>query len=132
MNVRHSLRLLAVIALVFPAVRVFAQTSTFNPAFDNRVFTLELMTKEANEASEREARRQALPAPAKRASLSAANFDLNKDGKLDDTEFAAFTGEVRKVAARSSEAMKRFDANRDGKLDDAEWKAAVNVLFGER
>jgi hypothetical protein len=105
------------------------------PANENisfRMMTLDLLHQEASEAAERERLRTTRPAAAKAAALSAANFDLNKDGKLDEAEFAAWTAELRKTAVKSPEAMKRFDTDKDGKLSDAEWAAAVEQLFGAR
>jgi hypothetical protein len=132
MHTRHILRLLAVASLLTPGVRLLAADQSAD-SFGNRVFTLNLLEKDLREAAEREeikANRKATPAPP--SSLSAANFDKNKDGKLDDAEFAAWSAAVRQAAIKSPEAMKRFDKNKDGKLDDAEWTAASAELFGKR
>ncbi len=61
--------------------------------------------------------------------LSAVNFDLNKLGKLDDKEFAAWTAALRRSVTQSPAAMKRFDTDHDGRLDDAEWSVALRRLL---
>ena len=127
MNMRFLLRLLAVALVVSPGVRLLADDPMLF-----RTFALDLTQKQAMEASERQelrASRKETPPP---SSLSAANFDVNKDGKLDEAEFAQWTAALRRAATNAPEAMKRFDRNHDGKLDDAEWAAAVNELFGSR
>ncbi|HWL16898.1 MAG TPA: dockerin type I domain-containing protein [Opitutus sp.] len=51
-----------------------------------------------------------------------AQFDLNRDGKLDATEVAA----VQKAfAANPTGDLQRFDLNQDGKLNDQEIAAMV-------
>ncbi len=128
MNTRFVLRLLAVALVASPGVRLLADDSM---SFAFRTMTLDLIQKQASEASERqELRATRKEAPAQPSALSAANFDANKDGKLDDAEFAKWTAALRQAATKSPEAMKRFDKNRDGKLDDAEWAAALTELFG--
>ena len=52
-------------------------------------------------------------------------YDLNKDGKLDETEREA----LRKD--RTAERVKRFDKNGDGKLDQQE-EAAARAEFRKR
>ena len=133
MKTRSVLRLLAVVPLLAaPGVRLLASPATESDALGVRVFVLNLIEKDLREAAEREEiRANRKPAPAPVSSLSAANFDLNKDGKLDDQEFAAWSAAVRRAAGKSPEAMKRFDKNKDGKLDDAEWNAALNWMFGK-
>ena len=130
MNTRFILRLLAVALVISPGVRLLADD---NNTLMFRTMALDLMQKQATEASEREQLRAARKeAPAQPSALSATNFDANKDGKLDDAEFAKWTAALRKAATQTPEAMKRFDKNRDGQLDDAEWSAAVTELFGSR
>jgi hypothetical protein len=131
MNTRQVLRLLAVASLLSPGIRLLAVDAGADP-FGTRNFSLNLLEKDIRDTNEREETRQARKEAAKTSPLSAANFDLNKDGKLDDTEFAAWSAAVRKAAAKSPEALKRFDKNKDGKLDDAEWTAASVELFGKR
>jgi len=54
-----------------------------------------------------------------------AQFDKNKDGKLDDTERqAAKAARKEQRDAKRAEVMARFDTNKDGKLDDTERQAA--------
>jgi hypothetical protein len=133
MNTCPTLRLLAVASLLAPGVRLLAEPPSGSESISFRTMTLDLMEKDIREKTEREdhkANRKA--APVQPSPLSAANFDLNKDGKLDDAEFAAWNAAVRKAAGKSPEAMKRFDKNKDGKLDDPEWTAASTELFGQR
>lgn len=132
MNARCSFRLLAVLLSLLPGVRALAQTPRGAESINFRVLTLDLLHKEATEASEREEARAARLAAVKPSPLSAVNFDVNKDGKLDDKEFATWTAALRKFAVTSPEAMKRFDTDKDGKLSDPEWNAAVDQLFGAR
>ena len=131
MNTRASVRLCAVLLSIAPAV-LSAQSSpaVAPPDYSSRLMTLDMLVRNANDVSERE--QLAASRPAKPAALSAANFDANKDGKLDDKEFASWTAELRKLAMKTPAAMKRFDADKDGKLSDAEWSAAVTELFGEK
>ena len=129
MNV-SPLRLCAALFVVVPASSLMAQRSAVPETPTMRLMALELLARNANEASERA--ELAASRPVKPAPLSAANFDANKDGKLDDKEFAAWTAELRKVATRTPAAMKKFDTDKDGALSDAEWSAAVTELFGER
>jgi hypothetical protein len=133
MNTRHVLRLLAVVSLLAPGARLLANAATESDALGVRVFSLNLLEKDLRETAEREAiraNRKATPPPP--SSLSAANFDVNKDGKLDEAEFAKWSAAVRAAVVKSPEAMKRYDTNKDGKLDDAEWAAASTVLMGKK
>jgi len=131
MNTRHVFRLLAVASLLTPGVHLLAAADDLNATFRN--MTLDLIAKDVREASEREEiKANRKEAAAKPSPLAPSNFDLNKDGKLDDAEFAAWSAAVRSAAVKSPEAMKRFDKNKDGKLDDAEWTAASTELFGKR
>ena len=41
--------------------------------------------------------------------------DTNKDGKLDESELAAWQGEKK-----AKTILKKYDANQDGKLDESE------------
>jgi Ca2+-binding EF-hand superfamily protein len=57
---------------------------------------------------------------AKRAEML-QKYDVNKDGKLDDTERkAAFEAMRAEHEAERAAKLKQFDKNADGKLDDAE------------
>ena len=62
--------------------------------------------------------------------LSAATYDLNHDGKLDDKEFAAWEKNVRAVMEETPAMLKKYDRNHDKKLDDAEWAVARKDLLG--
>lgn len=133
MNNRQVLRLLAVASLLTPGVRLLAQTPSASESIPFRTMTLDLVEKDIREKAEREeTKANRKETPAKPSPLSAVNFDLNKDGKLDDAEFTAWSAAVRKAVVKSPEALKRFDKNKDGKLDDAEWTAASTELFGKR
>ncbi len=130
MKIKNALRLLAVVSLVTPGVRLLADTSSLNAESDAlaaRNFFLNLYAKDVQEADDRIALRDARQ---KAAALSAANFDKNHDGKLDAEEFAAWSKAVRAAIVKSPEAMKRFDKNHDGKIDDAEWAAVEATLTG--
>lgn len=128
MNIRLILRLLAVASFLTPGIRLLAADP-----YGTRTFNLNLLEKDLRETAEREEiKANRKPAPAWPSSLAAANFDINKDGKLNDAEFATWSAAVRKAAVKSPAAMKRFDKNSDGKLDDAEWKTASDELFGQR
>jgi len=135
MNIKNALRLLAVALIVAPGVRLLADTASLNAEADGlsaRNFFLNMYGKDIQETDDRIALRDARQkAAAQAAALSAANFDKNHDGKLDETEFAAWMAAVRQAVVKSPEAMKRFDKNHDGKLDDAEWAAASAVLLGK-
>ena len=125
MKTRTSLLVLTA-ALLVPGARLLAQTA---PASENmnatfRIMTLDLMEKQVREADEREAGR------ARTARLSAATYDLNHDGKLDDREFAAWEKNVRAVLEETPKALKKYDLNHDKKLDDAEWAVARKELLG--
>jgi tellurite resistance protein len=61
-------------------------------------------------------------------------FDVNSDGKLDETERQAMREAMKnnpEFQKMREERMKKFDANGDGKLDDAE-KAAAEAAMKER
>ena len=89
-----------------------------------RFMMLDLLDNNARAKSERDAAR------AQTAKLSAATYDLNHDGKLDATEFAAWDKAVRGAVEESPRALKKFDKNGDKKLDDAEWAVARRELLG--
>ena len=57
-----------------------------------------------------------------------AQYDLNKNGKLDPDEQAAWQ---RDLAQMRREGIARFDTNKDGKLDAAEVAAAQAQLTGQ-
>ena len=65
----------------------------------------------------------------KRGPEMVLKFDVNKDGKLDDTERAAMRAEFQKMRA---ERIAKYDTNKDGKLDDAEREAAHKARAAER
>lgn len=90
-----------------------------------RLMNLDLMEKQVRDASDREAGR------ARTARLSAATYDLNHDGKLDDKEFAAWEKEVRAVMEQTPKAMKKYDKNHNKKLEDEEWAVARKELLGQ-
>jgi Ca2+-binding EF-hand superfamily protein len=125
MKTRTPFLILAV-ALLAPGARLAAQTGS--PAEDltgaQRMMQLDMMEKQVRENAEREAAR------AKRSKLSAATYDLNHDGKLDEKEFAAWEKALRAAVAKMPWAMKKYDKNRDKKLDDAEWAVAFKELTG--
>jgi hypothetical protein len=133
MTIPICVRFFAVCLSVSPAA-LHAQGASATPPSDYsyRRLALDLFARNANEASERQESAAARQAAAKASPLSATNFDLNKDGKLDDKEFAAWTAELRKAVEKNPPALKRFDTDKDGKLSDAEWSAAVSELFGEK
>ena len=58
-----------------------------------------------------------------------AEFDANKDGKLDEAEKAQLK---TAFAAKRAEKLARFDANKDGKLDDAERQAMHDERAAKR
>jgi Ca2+-binding EF-hand superfamily protein len=61
-------------------------------------------------------------------------FDVNGDGKLDETERKAAREAIKnnpEFQKMREERMKKFDTNGDGKLDDAE-KAAAESAMKER
>lgn len=133
MTTRPILRLLAVALIVAPGARLLASLESEADALSARNYALNLLEQGLRESSDREAARAGhKEAAAKPSPLSAVNFDVNKDGKLDEAEFAKWSAAVRLAVVKSAEAMKRFDKNSDGKLDDAEWAAAGNELFGVR
>jgi hypothetical protein len=59
---------------------------------------------------------------------SAASFDANHDGKLDEKEMLAWETAMRSVVEKSPAILQRFDANLDGKLDQAEWTVFWSAL----
>ena len=130
MNTRLILRLIALSLTVAPGARVLADVPSASETINFRSMTLDMIEKNARETSEREDLRANRKRTAQVSPLSAANFDLNKDGKLDEKEFAAWSAAVRAAVTKSPEAMKRFDTNKDGKLSDAEWAIASEQLFG--
>ncbi len=61
-------------------------------------------------------------------------FDVNGDGKLDDTERKAMREAMKnnpEFQKMREERMKKFDTNGDGKLDDTE-KAAADTAIKDR
>ena len=56
-------------------------------------------------------------APASSSSAILAQFDTDKDGKLNDSETDALKKDFE---ANKTEILKQYDANSDGKLDDTE------------
>lgn len=51
-------------------------------------------------------------------------FDANQDGKLDDSEMAAWNeAKAKEKAAKEAKRLEKFDANKDGKLDESELAA---------
>ncbi len=128
-------------ALLMPSARLPAQSapasrnlngpvsaspsaSPDSPNYTYRLMALDMLIRQAQETSEREAVRE------RRARLSAATYDLNHDGKLDEKEFAAWEKAVRAAVAESPRLMKKYDKNHDKKLDDAEWAVAFRDLLG--
>lgn len=65
----------------------------------------------------------------KRGPEMVLKFDVNKDGKLDDTERAAMRAEFQKMRA---ERIAKYDTNKDGKLDETERKAVREQVAAER
>jgi hypothetical protein len=97
-----------------------------------RTITLDLTAAKAGRDSARAELRAAHAKEAAKVTpaLSAADFDLNHDGKLDNAEMAAWIAAVRAAAQQSPSFMQRFDRNHDGRLDDAEWAVAGKEIFG--
>jgi hypothetical protein len=91
-----------------------------NPLYDATA-GIKLVDQNFRDAAERERAFQ--------ASVSSATFDVNHDGKLDETEFAAWTKRVRPILENNAKFMKKFDLNHDRTLDDAEWTAAWSAGF---
>jgi Ca2+-binding EF-hand superfamily protein len=64
---------------------------------------------------------------------AAKAFDTNKDGKLDDTERAAFKASREAAhAARKAQMIATYDTNKDGKLDDQERAVMQAARIAER
>ena len=122
---RPALLALAAV-LLLPGARLPAQTANDDMTTSWRVLDLGLLERQASEAAEREAAR------ARRTRLSAATYDRNHDGKLDEQEFAAWEKAVRTEFEASPRAMKKYDRNHNRKLDDAEWAVARRELLGDR
>lgn len=116
----------AAVVMLAAGARLAAQAvrDNENLSLQIRAMSLDLLVQSANAASEREAAR------AERQRLSAATYDADRNGKLDDREFAAWEREVRAYAEKSPALLKKFDRNRDRKLSDAEWAAARRELIG--
>ena len=58
-----------------------------------------------------------------------AKFDLNKDGKLDESERAAMRASMKaKWQEKRAERVARYDLNKDGVLDEGE-RAAMRKAF---
>jgi len=51
-------------------------------------------------------------------------FDLNKDGQIDDTERAAAEQHMRAKLWENPKFMERADLNKDGQVSDTEWAVA--------
>jgi hypothetical protein len=107
--------------LLVPSARLLAASDDLTATF--RVMNLDLLEKQTREASEREAAR------ARTARLSAATYDINHDGKLDEKEFAAWEKEVRAVMEQTPNVLKKYDKNHNKKLDDAEWAVVRRELL---
>lgn len=118
-------RILAPIVLaILAGTRVQGDAPRPDPYNDAsaRQFSIDLLVRQATEQSEREQAR-------KGRSLAASDYDLNRDGKLDEKEMAAWQKGVRAAADKSPACLARFDQNHDGKLDDAEWAACWQALI---
>ncbi len=91
-----------------------------------RQFYVDAFDLHARDLSDREQaaskHAQVVPLP------SAASFDTNHDGKLDEQEMVAWETAVRSVVDKSPSILQRFDANHDGKLDQAEWTVFWSAL----
>lgn len=104
--------------MILGTVRLSAQTS--GSPYD-AYFSLNVLGQDYRNAADRER--------AVKESLSAANFDVNHNGKLDDQEYDAWQKRVRTFVQQQPELMKRFDRNRDGVLSDREWDFAYGQIF---
>jgi hypothetical protein len=66
--------------------------------------------------------------PAFRRGFLLGKFDVNNDGKLDDTEKAAIREAADKRARagveKNLQRLRAIDADNDGKINDTEWAAA--------
>jgi hypothetical protein len=91
-----------------------------------RQFYVDAIDLHARELSDRE---QAAGKHAQTVAFpSAASFDANHDGKLDEKEMLAWETAVRSVVEKSPAILPRLDTNHDGKLDQTEWAVFWRAL----
>jgi hypothetical protein len=121
MKTRFLTASLSVVLTLAGALQLQAQSR--NPAYD-AYLPLNLVGQNFRDAAERE--------KAIIASLSAAHYDANRDGKLDAKEQAAWEKRIRGVLETNPKFMKSFDQNRDNILSDAEWSVAYSEVFEAR
>lgn len=119
MNPRIPLVVLTAALVVTPGARLLAFSTSIDEADARlRLMSLDLLDRQARAAADLENAR------AETARLAPTTYDLNHDGWLDVTEFAAWEKQVRIAAEKAPHVLKKFDKNHDKKLDDAEWAAA--------